>query len=344
MHTIRYGIAGVSTAAQLHADAIFHTAGAELVAVCPISGHAERVDTAAFGVPCLADVASLVALPDLDAVCICSPNHLHASHAVAVAEAGKHMLIEPPIALTLADADAVIASCQCAGVALGMAIPRRTEPQFLAIHTAIAEGDLGQLLYSNALLPYARLPQAPGEPAPLTGGLLFNQGLHLIDLMIWFMGDIANAQAHAASLAYPGEAEIENIFTASLQFVTGALGSIGMTNAAGASFPQRLGIYGSNAGVQIEGEHVIRAKGDLLPARLSDLPNSDESEQLRENPPFGLNATAHMRLITDFSAAVRDGRTPLASGAEGRRTLAAVLQLYAATSEYGSSSLAERAR
>src|SRR5262245_8006523 len=108
---IRFGIVGAGMVAGYHASAIAQTPGARLVAVC--RSNVARAGEAAerFGVPCMPDYAVLLARDDLDVVCICTPSGMHADQAIAAARAGKHVVVEKPLALTLADADAMIGAC-----------------------------------------------------------------------------------------------------------------------------------------------------------------------------------------------------------------------------------------
>src|SRR6476619_5866671 len=143
---IGFAILGAGMVARYHATAIERTPGARLVAVGRSDPARVEDTTAQFGVPCLADYAALLARDDVDAVCICTPSGLHAKQTIAAARAGKHVLVEKPIALTLGDADAMIAACAQAGVRLGVALQRRTEPEFQRVQAAIAAGELGRLV------------------------------------------------------------------------------------------------------------------------------------------------------------------------------------------------------
>src|SRR5215211_9469482 len=156
MQELGFAILGAGMVARYHATAIGRIPGARLIAIGR-SDPARAEETAAqFGVPCLVDEAALLARGDVDAVCICTPSGLHAQQAIAAARAGKHVLVEKPLALTLADADAMIAACTQAGVRLGVALQRRTEPEFQRVHAAIAAGQLGRLALGSINMPYLR--------------------------------------------------------------------------------------------------------------------------------------------------------------------------------------------
>ena len=171
---IRFGIVGAGMVARSHAQAIAETPGARLTATCRADSTRTGEAAAELGVPCEASLEALLARSDVDAVCLCTPSGLHAEQALAAARAGKHVLVEKPIALRLADADAMIAACQEAGVRLGVVFQRRTDPAVRKLHDAIRAGELGRLVLGTASVPYLR-PQSyydsarPGAaPGPST--------------------------------------------------------------------------------------------------------------------------------------------------------------------------------
>jgi predicted dehydrogenase len=228
------------------------------------------------------------------------------------------------MALSLKDADAMIGACAVAGVQLGVALQRRADPSFQAVRAAITAGELGTLVLATASVPYLRAQGYydsaawRGTWAQDGGGALMNQGIHLVDLLLWFAGDVAEVSARTATLAH--QIEVEDCVTASLRFANGALGSLAATTAAGPGFPHRVEVYGTRSGVQVEGESVLRpgeARPEAAPAGAGA-------------SPTGISATGHTRILGDFAAAVREGRAPLVPGEEGRRSLALVLAVYEA--------------
>ena len=329
---IGFAIIGAGMVARYHATAIERTPGARLVAVSR-SDPARAEETATqFGVPCLADYTALLARDDIDAVCICTPSGLHAEQTIAAARAGKHVLVEKPMALTLDDADAMIVACAQAGVRLGVALQRRSEPEFQRLQAAIAAGELGKLVLGNICMPYLRAQSYydsadwRGTWALDGGGALMNQGIHLVDLLLWLIGDAAEVCATAATLAHT--LEVEDCLTATLRFVNRALGSVTATTAAAPGFPHRVEIYGDRGGVQIEGEQIVRWEGGgaqepRIKAQAPIAAGAGAS-------PTGIGAVGHTRLLEDFVAAIRDRRDPLVPGHEGRRSLALVLAIYEA--------------
>jgi UDP-N-acetyl-2-amino-2-deoxyglucuronate dehydrogenase len=333
---IRFAIAGAGMVARYHATAIARRPGAQLVAICRSQGGNAAEAEARFGVPCAPSYAALLARDDVDAVCICTPSGLHAEQTILAARARKHVLVEKPLALTLPDADAMIAACDGNGVRLGVALQRRADPAFQAVRAAIAGGAIGRPMLASISMPYLRDQHYydsaawRGTWAFDGGGALMNQGIHLVDLLLWLIGDdVAEVRANTATLAH--QIEVEDCVTATLRFAGGALGSIAATTAAGPGFPHRIEIYGDAGGVQIEGEQIVRWEGG----------DAERVSQYLAQPgvqaaagagasPTGIGAVGHTRLLADFVAALRSGQAPLATGAEARRSLALVLAIYAA--------------
>jgi predicted dehydrogenase len=329
---IGFGIVGVGMAARFHARAIAEARGARLVAIC--RGDASRADEAAaeLGVPCEASLEALLERPDVDAVCLCTPSGLHGEQTLAAARAAKHVLVEKPMALRLADADAMIAACRSAEVRLGVALQRRTDPASRALHDAIRAGELGRLVMGTATVPYFR-PQSYYDSAPWRGtwaldggGALMNQGIHLVDLLLWLMGGEAEVVGAAGATAQH-EVEVEDCVVAAVRFSGGAHGTILATTAAAPGFPHRIEVYGSRGGAQFEGETLIRWEGEgprIRPRVHAPVAAGSGAS------PTGIGNRGHTLLLQDFVAAIREGRDPLVDGVEGRRSLALVLAIYEA--------------
>jgi UDP-N-acetyl-2-amino-2-deoxyglucuronate dehydrogenase len=333
LRTLNIAILGTGMVARYHAQAIAAAPGARLVATCRADPAKKAAAEAEFGVPCETDYAALLARPDVDAVSVCTPSGAHAAQTIAAARAGKHVLVEKPMALTVRDADAMIEACHAAGVRLGVALQRRTEPAYQAVRSAIAAGTLGRPVLGLAVIPYYRTPAYyqsaawRGTWAEDGGGALMNQGIHIADLLLWFMGDVEEVQARTATLAH--SIEVEDDLSASLRFKSGALGAIVATTAAAPGFPHRVEVYGTRGGVQLEAEAVVRWEGEAAPALEGTLAPGTAAAGAGSSPT-GIAPTGHVRILSDFVLAVREGRPPLVPGEEGRRSLALVLSVYEA--------------
>jgi UDP-N-acetyl-2-amino-2-deoxyglucuronate dehydrogenase len=331
---IRFGIAGAGLSATFLAGAIARVRGARLSAVCRTNAARAAETATMFGVPCETSFEALVARPDVDAIGICTPSGLHAPMSIAAARAGKHVFVDKPMALSLAAADEAIATARARGVLLSVILQRRTDPQFARLAAAVAGGALGRPVLGSISVPYLRT-QAYYESAPWRaspdldgGGVLINQAIHLLDLLLWFLGDVERVRAHSATLAH--HIRMEDCLTASLVFKNGALGAIASTTATNPGFPHRVEVYGSEGGAQIEGEKIVRWETQAGPVDASATggtgPASAPAGAAAD--PAAISLDNHARLVENFVDAIRRKTTLLVPGEEGRRSLAVVLAAY----------------
>lgn len=329
-----FAILGAGMIADYHAQAIAANRenGARLVAIGHYDPQRFPEIERRFGVPCQTE-NEILSNPQVDVICICTPSGQHAQQTITAAQAGKHVLVEKPMATCLEDADAMIAACHQNQVTLGVVFPSRTKPVFQRIHRAIQSGELGELTLGLVNLPYYRsqayYDQAAwrGTWALDGGGVLMNQGIHQVDLLAWFMGDPVAVTAHALTLGR--QIEVEDTLCASLRFANGALAAINATVTAAPGFPPRMEIYGTRGGVQIEGETVMRWWSE-------DPPNEQDSSAAQPSSagagadPRGISAAGHIALISDFIHAVQEKHPPLVDGTEGRCSLEIVVSIYQA--------------
>jgi predicted dehydrogenase len=196
-------------------------------------------------------------------------------------------------------------------------------------------GDLGDLTLGLVTLPYVR-PQTYYDSAAWRGtwtldggGVLMNQGIHLVDLLLWYLGDPVAVQAHADTLQR--RIDVEDTLAATLRFGNGALATITATTTAAPGFPHRLELYGTQGGIQVEGEGVHRWNVvDTVAPRVEPMPSAPPEGAGSGGDPRGIAPTGHIGILRNFIAAIREGTPLLVDGLEGRRSLAAVLAVYEA--------------
>ena len=332
---VNFAILGAGMVAEYHLNAIQECAdlGARLVGVGHYNPARYEEISQRFGAPARS-YDELLADPEVDAVCICTPSGQHAQQAIAAASSGKHVLVEKPMALSLADADAMIAACRENGVQLGVCLQRRAEPLFRRVHDAIHGGDLGDITLGVVTMPYFRdepyYAQAEwrGTWEMDGGGVLMNQGIHIVDLLLWFLGDPVDVHAFADSRHR--SVEIEDTAGAVLRFGNGAVATITATVATEPGFPHRLEVYGTNGGIQIEGESVLRwGLADESKETVEPWPVATEQvDPGMAGDPRGISTSGHIAILKDFIAGIGRGEDPVIDGSEGRRSLAAILAVY----------------
>ena len=334
MSEIGFGIVGGGMIGAVQAAAIEQISGARLLAVCGRDELKAADFAAKFGCESYTDYDQFLQHPGLQIVNVCTPSGTHAELGIRAAEAGKHVLVEKPIEISLERADALIAACDKAGVKLGVIFQSRFLPAVQRIKQAIDEGRLGKLMLGDALVKWYRAPEyyAPGSWRGTLkmdgGGALINQAIHTVDLLCWMMGPAASAFAMKAALRYP-HIEAEDTLVGTVKFQNDALGVVQAATSAKPGFKRRLEISGERGTVILDGDAISVWAID------GEESNLGEAEQLTDGSanPAAISNEGHRRQIEDMMHAVLENRAPMIDGPEGRKSLELVVALYAAANE-----------
>ena len=333
---IRFGIVGCGVIAPWHAGAILAAPNAELTAVCDIEVSKAEKLAAEYGSPRVYDNhLALLEDPEVDAVCVCTPSGLHAAIGVDAARAGKHVLSEKPLDITLSNMDALIAACRENGVRLGCIFQRRTSPMWRAVRDAVRSGKLGKLVVADAYLKYYRSQEYydsagwRGTWELDGGGALMNQGVHCVDLMRWIVGDPATVFGRCDHLAR--KIEVEDAACAVVTYANGAMGIIEGTTCVYNGVPHRLEFHGETGNIMVEGERIVRwetVDGSEPP----DLGGA-EQEGSASAKPTDIGNEGHRIQIQDFAEAVLNGRDPMVTGEDARGAVELILGIYRSSRE-----------
>jgi len=328
---ISFGLLGCGRIAARHAELLGKGAigGARLSAVCDVVGERARQYGERFAVPALDDPERLFAHPNIDVVSILTPSGLHVRHAAAAARAGKHVVVEKPMALRLEDADVMIRTCDQAGVKLFVVKQNRFNVPVVKLREALESGRFGRLVLGTVRVRWCR-DQSYYDTEKwrgtwrFDGGVLANQASHHIDLLEWMMGDIDSVYARATTALVDIEAEDTAI--ACLKFHSGALGVIEATTATRPKdLEGSLSILGEKGAVEIGGFAVDR----LRTWQFADERSIDAEimEKYAVNPPHahGFGHQAYYQHVVDCLA---NGRSALVDGLEGRKSLELISAMY----------------
>jgi UDP-N-acetyl-2-amino-2-deoxyglucuronate dehydrogenase len=329
--TAGFGIVGTGVIAAIHADALALLPSTRLVAVTDVVGSAAEAFAAARGCAAEPDLDALLARPDVEVVSVCVPSGLHAEVAVRAAKAGKHLVVEKPIDVTLEAADRLIEAARSAGVALTVISQHRFDAGLIDARRLLDEGALGRLVLGEASTKWYR-GQEYYESAPwrgthaMDGGSLLNQGVHYVDLLRWCMGPVAEVTAVCSTQTH--QIEVEDTSLAIVSFASGAVGTILSTTAAFPGFPQRLEITGTEGTVTIEDGRMVGCalRGAAPPEALQAAPPGAAGAAASD--PAAVGVASHAAQIADLLAAVREGREPAVTGADGRAALEIILAVY----------------
>lgn len=330
---IRFGIIGCGVIAPWHVGAIEAARGARLVAVCDLLPDKARDLAGRNGTKVYQDYREMLRDPDVDAVCICTPSGLHAEMAIAAARAGKHVLSEKPMDITSESLDRMIQAGREAGVKLEVIFQRRTSPLWKSVKSAIDAGKLGKMVLADAYLKYYRGQQYydaaewRGTWALDGGGVLMNQGIHIIDMLLWIMGPAASVFAYTDQMVR--NIEVEDTAVAVVRYASGALGVIEGTTAATPPMDHRVEFHGDHGTIRIEGETIVQwsVPGDEQMAQSGD-GGVDIRVGTAESSPTSDAIAGHTAEVEDLVTAIREDREPLVSGEEARKAVDLILAIY----------------
>lgn len=328
---IKFGVIGCGRIAKRHLDLLGggQIAGAQLVAICDnvperLAAAKAKHDVTAYG-----SLDAMLADPEVEVVVVLTPSGMHAEHAIAAAQAGKHVLVEKPMALRLADADAMITACDRARVKLFVVKQNRLNVPVVKAREALDSGRFGRLVLGTVRVRWRRDQSYYDQDSwrgtwAQDGGVLANQASHHVDLLEYFMGDVVSVHARASRALVNIEAEDTAIAT--LQFANGALGIIEATNATRPrDLEGSLSVLGEGGTVVIGGFAVNK----MVTWEFVDPQPGDDAvlEKFSVNPPnvYGYGHQAYYEHIVD--CLVND-TAALVDGLEGRRSLELISALY----------------
>jgi predicted dehydrogenase len=327
-HPVRVAVIGCGLIAQrAHLPSYVAAPEADLTAV--VSGHRATAEAVAsqFGNPrVLNSWQEAVADPEIDAIDICTPNVLHAEIAIAAARAGKHVLVEKPMATSLAEADAMIAAARDAGVLLAVAHNLRFVPIYSAMQKLLAEGAVGRIFSARGFFMHAGPDEFWGatsdwfwQEGQAGGGSLLDMGIHMIDLLRWMVGrPVAEVSAMTARVLKPTFAD-DNAMVL-MRFEGDILASVQSSWSARPVPDRQIAIHGE--------------LGNLMMGRSAEEPLvlnlRDGTEARKVIPEIPSNPLGDP--FVNFVRAIQSRTEPLVTGEDGRTSLAIALAAYESAS------------
>ncbi len=326
--TFRIALVGCGRISKNHFDAIEKVDGLELVAVCDSDPVRAEYAATERGVGCFTSYEKMLKEAKADVITIATPSGLHADQGVAAAQAGKHVVMEKPMAISLTGADALVQACDKAGVQLFVVKQNRLNAPIQLLKRAVDKNRFGRIYLASCTVHWAR-PQEYYDQAPwrgtweFDGGAFMNQASHYVDLIQWLMGPVESVMAKTATLAR--RIETEDTGVAILKFRNGARGSIEVTMLA---YPRNLEgsitILGEKGSAKIGGTAVNKV--DFW--QFAEYDDDDKQiEAVDTNPPnvYGLGHQGYYRNVL---AVLRGEAKPDTDGRAGRKSLELILGIY----------------
>lgn len=328
---IKFALVGCGRIAKRHAEllGLNQIAGARLVAVCDIRPDRATAYGDRFGVPAYTSLEAMLERKDIDVVSVLTPSGSHADIAIAVAVSGRNVVVEKPMALTLEDADRMVAAAEKARVRLFVVKQNRFNVPVVKAREALDAGRLGKLVLGTVRVRWCRDQAYYDQDSwrgtwAQDGGVIANQASHHVDMLAWFMGPVESVHARGATSLV--DIETEDTAVATVRFANGALGVV---EATAATRPKdlegSLSVLGSGGTVEISGFAVNQMRHWNF---VSSRPEDDEvREKYSVNPPnvYGFGHQAYYEHVVDC---LSHGKPALVDGREGRSSLEFVLGLY----------------
>ena len=330
------GIIGCGMIAKFHAKAIAEVRGAKLVACFDQAPAAADKLAEATGCRAYHRLDDLLADPAVQVVTIGTPSGAHMDPAVAAARAGKHVIVEKPLEITLARCDRIIDACRQAGVVLSTIFPSRFHESSQELKRAVAAGRFGRLTLGDAYVKWYR-SQAYYDSGAWRGtwdldggGALMNQAIHSVDLLTWLMGPVVEVRAKTACIAHERIA-VEDIALATVEFASGTLGVIEASTAVYPGYLKRIEIHGNQGSAAIEEEDLVKwdfekktARDEKILAAMAHRTSGGGGAA----DPAAIGHHAHARQFQNVVQAIKKGTTPAVDGPEGRRPVEIILAIY----------------
>ena len=322
MQELRIGLIGCGFISEDHVRAYQKSPSRARVTLCydvdPAKA-AVRAEQAGGGARVASTLEELINSPDIDAVDICTPPHLHADAAVAAAKAGKHISCQKPLACTLADCDRMIAAAKAAGVVLYHAEFNRNLPAGIQARELVKSGRIGRLVGIQATFAYwqgGKFLSTPWryDPKISGGGQLLDAGIHSVDLVRSIGGEVHSVSC--MSTRFREELGGEDTAVVNIRFQAGHVGSLYSTQACGVWSPTpRFIAYG------MEGVLVMGGQHGALAIHRNDRPDRTEVIQAARDDWM-------KPMVDGFVDPVLDGTPNPSPGEEGRANLLFVLAAY----------------
>jgi predicted dehydrogenase len=343
---VKYAIIGYGKVAQLHARALQEAKGCMLVAVYGRDFEKAKLFAEKWGIQVFPSITQMIETAKIDAVIITTPHPLHKIHTLMALQAGAHVLVEKPMALTVSDCQEMIDVAKQCNRKLGVISQRRWYPACQRVHQAIEDGKLGIPMLGQVTMlgwrdeAYYESDPWRGKWETEGGGVLINQASHQLDLLHWYLGPVKEVFAFYSNINHP-YIEVEDTAVATVRFESGAMASILVSNSQKPGIYAKVHIHGSSAysaGVQTDGGAMfIAGMSGILEPPVNDLWTIEgEQKNLetwkQEDTAFfkTIDATWYFFKLQqeDFANAILTNTACASPGEEGMETVKLIEGMY----------------
>jgi predicted dehydrogenase len=330
MGKIKFGIVGCGRIAQRHAEHI--AAKGELIAVCDVVKEKADAMAAKYGAKAYYDEAQMLSEnKEIDVISICSPNGLHAAHAIMALNQGFHALCEKPMALSARDCGEMIKAAERTNKRLFAIKQNRFNPPVEAVKRVMDEGRLGKIYSVQLSCFWNRNPDYYHNSwkgtLKLDGGTLYTQFSHFIDLLYWLVGDVKAVRAFMGNYAHQGIIEFEDTGVVILQFDNDAIGTINYTvNSYGKNMEGSLTIFAEKGTVKIGGQYLNELEYQQIEGyKIGDLPEGNKANNYGN---YQGSMSNHDKVYDNLIGVLQNNAAISTSSFEGLKTVEIIEKIY----------------
>jgi len=334
MSKVRFGVVGCGNIGKIHAGIICSIPDAILTGVSDVNpvlcgNLAKSLDCSSYE-----NYVDMLKREDIDAVAVCLPSGMHCQAVTDAARAGKHVIVEKPIEIEPERAEVMIDTCRKYGVKLSVILQHRFDDAVQTLKRSVNDGNIGNLFMGSSRTVWYREPEYyTGNSWRGTwkldgGGALINQSIHYIDLLLYIMGPVESVSGKCRTLLHKS-IEVEDTGIATLQFKSGAIGTIEGTTIAYPGLFTELSIYGEKGTAVIKNDQLEFYKfkeGEKL--EFKELLNRKVEAKTGQSKAEGLDTASHKKQYIDVIDAIKNNCEPLITGEEGIRSLAVIRAIY----------------
>lgn len=334
MKKLKIAIIGAGSIGQRHAEHINNLA--RLTAVCDIKKELAQSTANKYQCNFYDNIDELLENEkETDLIAVCTPNAIHAEHSIKSFRAGKHVLCEKPMAITVKDCEKMITEAERANRRLFVVKQNRFNPPVARLKELLEERKLGQILsvqlncFWNRNDEYYRSSDWKGTKA-LDGGTLFTQFSHFIDLLLWLVGDINKIYAITKNLAHINLVEFEDSGVIALEFDNGALGTINYTvNSYKKNMEGSIAIFGEYGTVKVGGQYLnVLEYQSLNGFEINDI---DESRPANDYGFYQGSMSNHDKVYENLIDVLTNGGSISTNALEGLKTVQVIERIYKAS-------------
>ena len=341
MKTYGFAIVGCGMISEFHSAAIDEMELGQLVAVSSRQAENAQLLVDRYGVEAYSDYNQMLQRDDIDIVCICTPSGAHMEPAVAAAKAGKHVVVEKPLEITLDRCDAITRACKENSVRLCAIFNSRFSEASQVVKRTVESGRLGRLVLGDAYVKWWRTQDyydSGGWRGTWNldgGGALMNQSIHAIDFLQYLMGPVKSLQAFTDTLAHE-RIEVEDVAAAVLRFESGALGVIEGTTAAYPGWLRKIEISGTKGSIVLEDEDIVKwefEEAQPIDKEIQAQFATRKSGGGGASDPRAISHDNHRRQMENLIYSIDRGEPHLVDGSEGRKAVEIILAIYQSNQE-----------